>query len=96
MSDAAQIDAARHRIALRIEQLTGQTPPPMGGTGAGSGGQNGGSGGSSDGSGSGSGIGGNGATSGDTAGGDATPTTADDADHRQRRLLDGARPAGGW
>jgi hypothetical protein len=70
VSDAAQIDAARHRIALRIEQLTGQTPPPMGGTGAGagSGDQNGG------GSGDGSGIGGNGATSGDTGTG-AVPTT---------------------
>jgi MYXO-CTERM domain-containing protein len=72
VSDAAQIDAARHRIALRIEQLTGQTPPPMGGTGAGagSGDQNGGSGGSGDGT----GIGGNGATTGDT-GSDAMPTT---------------------
>jgi hypothetical protein len=27
---AADIDGARHRIALRIEALTGQTPPPMG------------------------------------------------------------------
>ena len=37
-ADPAQIDAARHRIALRIEALTGQTPPPMGGPGAGAGG----------------------------------------------------------
>jgi MYXO-CTERM domain-containing protein len=35
-TDPAKIDAARHRIALRIEQLTGQTPPPMsGGSGTG-------------------------------------------------------------
>ena len=35
MTDPAQIDAARHRIALRIEALTGQTPPPMdGGSGS--------------------------------------------------------------
>ncbi len=27
--DPAAIDAVRHQIALRIEQLTGQTPPPM-------------------------------------------------------------------
>ncbi len=69
-TDPAKIDAARHRIALRIEQLTGQTPPPMGGAGAGSGAQNGGGA-----SGDGSGVGGNGATTGDTG---ATPpaTTA--------------------
>jgi len=60
-SDPAKIDAARHRMALRIEELTGQTPPPMGGNGAGSGAQNGG--------GDGSGTGGNG-VSGDTG---ATP-----------------------
>ena len=65
MTDPAQIDAARHRIALRIEALTGQTPPPMDGS-AGSG--------STDSSGS-SGVGGNGATSGDTGSG-APVTTA--------------------
>ncbi|MDB4971214.1 MAG: hypothetical protein JWN44_6903 [Myxococcales bacterium] len=44
-TDPATVDAARHRMALRIEELTGQTPPPMGGgsTGGtgGSGGANG-------------------------------------------------------
>jgi hypothetical protein len=42
-ADPAAVDAARRRIALRIEALTGQTPPPMGGTG-GSTGTGGGSG----------------------------------------------------
>ena len=55
MNDPAQIDAARHRIALRIEQLTGQTPPPMDGSGAPAQDT------------SGSGGGGNGATTGDTS-----------------------------
>ncbi|HEX6838438.1 MAG TPA: glycoside hydrolase domain-containing protein, partial [Polyangia bacterium] len=41
-TDPAKVDAARHRIALRIEELTGQTPPPMNGTSAGAGAQNGG------------------------------------------------------
>lgn len=59
-SDPAQIDAARHRMALRIEQLTGQTPPPMDGSGAGSGGQSGGGGAGT--SATGTGIGGNGTT----------------------------------
>jgi glycosyl hydrolase family 123 len=36
--DPAKIDASRHRMALRIEQLTGQTPPTMGGGGSGGGG----------------------------------------------------------
>jgi len=36
MNDPAAIDAARHRMALRIEQLTGKTPPPMGDTTSGS------------------------------------------------------------
>jgi hypothetical protein len=40
MTDPAQIDAARHRMALRIEELTGQTPPPMDNAGAAAGGQN--------------------------------------------------------
>ncbi|HEY2744441.1 MAG TPA: glycoside hydrolase domain-containing protein [Polyangia bacterium] len=62
MTDPAQIDAARHRIALRIEALTGQTPPPMDGAG-----------GSTDTSG-GSGVGGNGASSGDTGAGMPAPT----------------------
>ncbi len=66
MTDPAQIDAARHRIALRIEALTGQTPPPMGDI-------SGGSGGATDTNGSGNGVGGNGATSGDT--GASTPVT---------------------
>ncbi|MCU1280915.1 MAG: hypothetical protein JWM53_4461 [bacterium] len=43
-SDPAVIDAARHRMAARIEQLTGQTPPPMNGGGGGAGGSGGGSG----------------------------------------------------
>jgi MYXO-CTERM domain-containing protein len=30
-TDPAAIDAARHKMALRIEALTGQTPPPMDG-----------------------------------------------------------------
>src|SRR5262249_9266267 len=32
-TDPAAIDAARHRIAVRIEPLTGQTPMDSGGTG---------------------------------------------------------------
>jgi len=58
-SDPAKIDAMRHRIALRIEELTGQTPPPMGGgsTTPGSGGDQ---------NSAGDATGGNGATSGDT------------------------------
>jgi hypothetical protein len=65
MTDPAQIDAARHRMALRIEELTGQTPPPMGGNGAGAGGN---------GSGSGDGTGGNGASN-DTPAGASAPTS---------------------
>ena len=66
ITDPAQIDAARHRIALRIEQLTGQTPPPMGG--GGSGGDGGTSSGSDGGAPTGDGSGGNG-SSGDGTGG---------------------------
>jgi hypothetical protein len=44
-SDPSVIDAARHRIAVRIEELTGQNPPPMSGgggsTGSGDAGGNG-------------------------------------------------------
>jgi hypothetical protein len=67
-SDPAAIDAARHRIALRIEALTGQTPPPMTtGGGASDGGSGNGSmndGGNLDGNGStnANGTGGNAAT----------------------------------
>jgi len=70
-SDPAKIDAMRHRIALRIEELTGQTPPPMGGTSAGSGGQN---------TGSGNGTGGNGATN-DTGGSSSAPSTPSAGGH---------------
>jgi hypothetical protein len=48
-ADPDAIDAARHRMALRIEALTGKTPPPIG---------TGGNGQSGDPSGSGSGSGG--------------------------------------
>src|SRR6185312_13570454 len=54
MNDPAAIDAARHRMALRIEQLTGKTPPPMGDTTSGSA--------TGD-----TGTGGNGATTGDSS-----------------------------
>jgi hypothetical protein len=64
MSDPAQIDAARHRIALRIEQLTGKTPPAMGGTGSGG----------STGSGGGNGDTGNGITTDNST--PATPTSS--------------------
>ncbi|HEX8953614.1 MAG TPA: glycoside hydrolase domain-containing protein [Polyangia bacterium] len=70
-TDPAKIDAARHRIALRIEQLTGQTPPPMNGPGAGAGAQNGGSGNG----GSGDATGGNG-VSNDTGGTPAAPSAS--------------------
>jgi glycosyl hydrolase family 123 len=59
-TDPAAIDAARHRIALRIEALTGKNPPPM----TGGGGSGGGSGGSGDPT---AGTGGNGATPSPTA-----------------------------
>ncbi|MCU1282174.1 MAG: hypothetical protein JWM53_5720 [bacterium] len=65
MGDPAQIDAARHRMALRIEQLTGQTPPAMDGSG----------GGGSTGSGGGDGTGGNG-VSADNGTPAATPATS--------------------
>ena len=68
MADPALIDAARHRIALRIEALTGQTPPAMGGDTGSSGPQDTG--------GSAGGIGGNGATSGDTGSTAPAPTTS--------------------
>ena len=55
MSDPALVDAARHRIAVRIEQLTAQTPPPMTTTGGGGGGSTGTGGGTGTGSGDGSG-----------------------------------------
>ncbi len=84
-ADPAQIDAARHRIALRIEALTGQTPPPMGGPGAGAGAQNGGGG--SDG-----GSGGNGAP---TDPGSGTPAaSASGAGHGGCSLGGGRRPGG--
>jgi len=70
-TDPAKIDAMRHRIALRIEALTGQTPPSMDGASAGAGGQN---------SGSGDGTGGNGATSGDS-GSSAAPTPTPSSGH---------------
>ena len=84
-TDPAKIDAARHRIALRIEQLTGQTPPPMSGASASSGGQNGSPPAGSDGSGS----GGNAAT-GDTGAAPA-PTATTGSGHS--RLLGGAGAA---
>ena len=65
MTDPAQIDAARHRMALRIEALTGQTPPPMNGSG-GAGGSGGGSG---------DATGGNGVST-DNGTPPATPTTS--------------------
>ena len=99
MSDAAQIDNARHRIALRIEQLTGQTPPPMGGTGAGGGGQNSGGNGSSGGSGDGTGtggngVGGNGVSNGDTGSGgsSSTPTTPSSGGKSGCSMAQGGRP----
>jgi hypothetical protein len=76
VSDPALVDAARHRIALRIEQLTAQMPPPMyppdGGVSDG-GAAPGGNGNRIDG-GAGGGVGGNGAV-GPGAG---PPTTASD------------------
>jgi hypothetical protein len=70
-TDATAIDAARHRMALRIEALTGQTPPPMsGGSSGGGNGANGGNGGS----GGSGGSGGNGATPTAPVGGAKDPT----------------------
>jgi MYXO-CTERM domain-containing protein len=84
VSDPSLVDASRHRMALRIEALTQQSPPPMtdtpdggaggsGGAGGGNGGVDGGAGGTGSGSGSGAGngVGGNG-----VGGNGATPAGA--------------------
>ena len=84
-TDPALVDAARHRIALRIEQLTGQTPPPMGGSGGG-GGTGGGGGGM------GGGGGGDVQVGGTSSNGAPAPTTPANPAHGGCSLAQGRLP----